>query len=102
MDWNPSSKAGFLAKKLVKKLILNMNIIKVIKPTMIVSLTRSINKVPKSLVNEDLIVFRDHAATPYLADTGQYQIHRVITQHGVNHVTHLETLAQGTDQQSPP
>lgn len=23
-------------------------------------------------------------------------------QHGVNHVTHLEALAQGTDQQSPP
>ena len=32
-------------------------IIKVIKPTMIVSLTRSINKVPKSLVNEILSYF---------------------------------------------
>ena len=52
-----------------------MNIIKVIKPTMIVSLTRSINSVPKSLVNEILSYF---VIMPqrHLADTGQHQIHR--------------------------
>ena len=50
MDWNPSNREGFFAKKSWKKPKLNKIMEQVISPTITVSLTRSIRSVPNRRV----------------------------------------------------